>query len=125
MAFAGMQSANAQNWTIRVQWTDNCGGCPTVGGYEYYVCLQIDDTCRHTTVYNQNCVIVPSSGNQYYDFNVGAICSLDEHRDCMKISYAVIKRCIISQATICSSAHITYKRCEEIYNGFTINVSLN
>ncbi|MCF8386952.1 MAG: hypothetical protein K9G47_03640 [Bacteroidales bacterium] len=122
MVFAGMQSANAQ-WTITVHWDDQCGGCPTPGGYEYYVCLQVKDTCRGVTVFSQDCVIV-SSGNNQHTFNVGQICSVDEHRNCMQMAYGVVKRCINGQSTICSASNITYTRCELIYLGEDVSVDL-
>lgn len=77
ISFTGMQEATAAEWTITVNWTDDADACPTVGDYEYVVCVRIRNTCTNTEIYYE-CETLPSSTNPLtYDFDVDHVCTVD------------------------------------------------
>ena len=115
-SFAGMQNVTAAEWTITVNWTDGCNACPTIGDYEYVVCLRIRNTCTQTDVYS-DCHILSSSTNPLtYVFDCDHVCTLDSEQ-CFLATASVVKRCVISQEEICSDSDGLACSCDEIYGG--------
>ncbi len=121
-SFAGMQEVYAGDWDIKVTWDDNCDDCPAITGHEYYVCLKITNTCTETVVYDMHCVII-SAGTFEYTFNVGEICVSDSEL-CFDVSPRVIKRCVVSQETICQNTEVYPRSCDDITSGFTISCNI-
>lgn len=122
-SFTGMQEINAQNWEITVTWDDQCDDCVQVTGHEYWVCLKIWNKCTETEE-DYQCQL-KASGTSSHIFDVSNVCTIDEGQKCFDVSARVIKRCIVSQETICENTRTETKSCEEIYDSFTIYVPLN
>lgn len=121
--FAGIQDVSAQsNWEVKVDWTDACGGCPTPGGYEYYVCCTITDICDPQVEY-YDCQI-KSSGVYTHTFSIGEICDIDQHEACFIIQVSVIKRCIENQYKICSDSDHDTVNCSTISDGMLFELVL-
>ena len=121
-SFAGLQEASAADWTISVTFTDECDGCPTVGDYEYVVCIQIRNTCTQTDIHS-DCQILSSSDPLSWDFDVDHVCTVDE-QVCYQVTAVVVKRCVIGQTQICRDSNSQSKSCEDIYNGFPLPCAL-
>ena len=123
LLFAGVQSVSAQSyWEVEVNWTDECGGCPSPGGYEYYVCCTITDICDPLIEYH-DCQI-KSSGVYTHTFSVGEICDIDQHEACFVVEVSLIKRCIIGHYEICSAYDRQTVNCATISEGMPFILSL-
>jgi len=121
-SFVSMQEVYADEWDIVVNWSDDCLDCPTVGDYQYVVCLRIRNTCENEEVY-YSCVEVASSAQLTHTFHVDDVCEADGQQ-CFLVTANVKKICVIGGSTICWNYKGVNKSCDEIDDGFTMDVEL-
>lgn len=124
-SFAVTHEATAQtHWQVTVTWDDQCDDCSQVTGHEYEVCLKLYNVCTEEELF-YDCVDHVSSSLEEYIFEVTNACNANEVEDCIQVSARVIKKCVASPyEEICRNTQTNLASCEEIYNNYTIDVTI-